>query len=203
MKPQNQNPAAAEPTAPAAPEAAKPDAQAGAAPEAGQGEGEPSALDRILKEANEWKKRAKDAEKAMNAQKKAEDEQKGEYKKLWESEKSRNENLVKGLMNRDVKSAVAGHGQKFGLVDAEALMKLAGGDMLQYDPETGAVDGVEAFIESNRAKYPYLFNAAKQPSINTSIPGGKVSQKVITADDIAKMSEKDRMAYMMQLMSKS
>jgi hypothetical protein len=142
---------------------------------------------RLLEESKKWKKRAIEAEKLLSDKQKAESEQQGNYKKLYEEAESRYKNLYKTTVKDKVKMSLSEHAVKSGCQNLDALLKLGNSELLEYDEGDGRVNGAELFIEDAKKNHPYLFSAPKTPTINPTTPGGVSSNKKLTAADIAKL----------------
>jgi ribosomal protein L19E len=151
---------------------------------------------RLLEESKNWKKRATQAEKELEDLKKKEAESQGQFKKLYEEEKKRNEEISKSYIRTQVKMSVDDLAKKAGCVNVEALMKLGNPELLEYNQENGNVYGADLFIEDAKKHHPYLFSAGvKPPTINPATPGGVVPGKKLTVAEILKLPPSEQKKY--------
>lgn len=159
---------------------------------------------RILEESKRWKSRASAAEKELSELKKKDAESQGQFKQLYEAEKKKNEDISKTLVRNQVRMSVDDLAKKAGCVNLETLMQIGNKQLLEFNEENGKVYGADLFIEDAKKNHPYLFTAgAKPPTINPATPGGVVTQKKLTAQEIAKLPPIEQQKYWMAAVSKS
>jgi hypothetical protein len=149
--------------------------------------------ERLLRESKEYKQKYLETKRALEGREKAEQEEKGRFKELYEAERQKNEQIRKMMVKSSVERSVAEHAVKAGCVNLEDLLKLGDTKLLQFDEESGTVMGVDLFVEDAKKRKPYLFTASKTPTINPSTPGGVAKDKPLTAMDIAKLPADQKM----------
>jgi len=158
--------------------------------------------ERLLQESKKYKSRAREAEKRLKEIETAKLQEQGQYKEMYEDVNNRYTELKNNLVHERKNNAVSSMASKYGCVDHSALLKLGNQDLLVYDDDNNNVDGVEAFVEDARRKYPYLFQNKVKPNLNQNVPAAgnqDFQPKKITAADIAKMPTQERMKYMLEL----
>lgn len=132
---------------------------------------------RLLEESKNWKTKYQDVkgkftqvEQDKSEQQRKDAEENGRYKLLWEDESKRRKTLEENQKRVGIKSAVNNVAAKMGCTSIDDLLKLGNMDALMYDETSGEVHGVESFIEEQKAKRPWLFQATGKPVINASLP---------------------------------
>lgn len=151
---------------------------------------------RILEESKKWKQRAGAAEKELQDLKKKEAESQGQYKKLYEEANAKAEALAKDKIRNSVKASVDELARKSGCVNLNTLMIVGNPELLEFNEENGKVYGADLFIEDAKKNHPYLFSAgAKPPTINPATPGGVVTKKKLTVQEIMKLPPQEQNKY--------
>lgn len=158
---------------------------------ADQGEGasdqtpdvDPAALkatnERLLLESKKNRENYLQVKKELDTQKKQALEEQGKFKELYEKSSADLTAMKKQAMVRDVNFALQKAAEKAGFVKPESILKFGNQELITYDENTGAVFGVEAFLESTKAEYPMLFGSQKHPVVNPQVPSA--NPKVGTA----------------------
>jgi hypothetical protein len=131
---------------------------------------EPEGGERLLRESKKWKERARKAEQELEKRRKREAQAQKKYEELYRESESKLEEMQRRQMQKDIRFAVARKGSELGLIDVDDLMAVAKADMLEYDPETGEVEGVESYLNEARKKKPYLFKSKPATGINPTAP---------------------------------
>jgi len=96
----------------------------------------------------------------------------GKYKELYEKATQDLVSLKKQITSTTVMSQVKSAAEKAGFVKPENILKFGNQSLLTYDEDSGAVYGVDAFLESAKVEYPQMFSAHKTPVINPVTPNG-------------------------------
>lgn len=154
---------------------------------------------RVLNESKSWKARALKAERERAEAQKAADEEKGNFKTLYETSQKELTTLKAKVIKSRVGSVVGQVASKSGCVDPDALMKLGNKDLIQFDEATEEVFGVDQFVEEAKKSMPYLFKAVSTPTINPSSPSGIVTAKKLSATDIAKLPYDERIRILTEM----
>jgi len=120
---------------------------------------------------------------------KAKLEQDGKYKELYEKSAADLANLKKQNMFQTVQNQLRSAAEKAGFVKPDTILKFGNQNLLTHDEESGAVYGIDAFIESVKQELPQLFTATKTPVINPMTPNGNLgnrakSLKELSTDEI-------------------
>ena len=157
--------------------------------------------DRLLNESKTNKERAQRAETELASLKQKSLQDQGQFKDLYESEKQKNETLMKSVVMNAVKSGVSEAGSKQGLVSVDAAMKLGNANLLQFDTEASQVQGVDAFMDDLKKSHPYLFKASGSPGFNPTVPGGTPpANGPLTAAQIAKLPQAEQNKILGEMM---
>jgi hypothetical protein len=147
---------------------------------------EDKAIDKALKEKNNWREKAKEEErKRLELEAKLADREKEElktkenFKELAEREKKRAEELEARLKQKDLdeerrfkESIVKKELKKNGIADdsVDTIMPLVKMDQVKYDPETKAVWGYEDQVKDLKTKLPTLFGTTGGQKPNQQPP---------------------------------
>jgi hypothetical protein len=75
----------------------------------------------------------------------------------------------------------------------DALLKLGNAELLEFDLDSGEVNGAELFIEDAMKSSPFLFANQKPISVNASTPGGAVAAKKYNKMSEMPKSELDKL----------
>lgn len=154
---------------------------------------------RLLNESKSWKARALKAERERADAQKAADEEKGNFKTLYETSQKELTTLKAKVIKSRVGSVVSQVAGKSGCVDPDALMKLGNKDLIQFDEATEEVFGVDQFVEEAKKSMPYLFKSVSTPTINPSTPSGIVTAKKLSASEIAKLPYEERVRILTEM----
>lgn len=146
---------------------------------------------RLLEESKKWKAKAREAQRKLDELETQKKEEQGKWKEAYEETKAQLTKFQEQVMKSNIRTEVTKKGAQYGLVDADDLMKVADASHLQYDPETGEVEGVEEYLESARKAKPYLFRKEPAANINPANPNGLAKKKSLSAQDASKLSSKD------------
>lgn len=131
---------------------------------------------RLLDESKKYKSNWQKIKEEQAAKEQKTLEEQGRYKDLYAQKDQEYKSLVQSLMREKVSSAVKMQASRYGCVDETALLKLGNSELLQYDEETQAVHGVDAYLEDAKTKFPFLFKQSQTPSVNNAQPQGVVTQ---------------------------
>jgi hypothetical protein len=140
---------------------------------------------RLLKESQEWKLKAQQEKREREKLVAKIDEEKGEYKKLYESAQSKLDQTVKKMVEKELRSSVREAAAKAGCIDVDLAFMAGDPKMLKFDEETGEVVGAELFIETVKKSKPHLFQNPSAARVNPSAPGG-TGTKTMTLNEILK-----------------
>lgn len=158
----------------------------------------PIVNDRLLAESKEWKLKAQSSKKELAAMKeqlagieRAKAEEQGQYKELYLKEKTRREEVEGSMVKAYVGNAVKAAASKLGCVDPEVALQLGNSSNLQFDEGSGEVHGVDQFLEELQKSKPFLFVAAKTPTINPTVPGGVPSVETVDTSKMTMDEHKD------------
>lgn len=144
---------------------------------------------RYKEERNVLKKEAAELRAKLEAREKAEQEQQGKYKELFEKSEARNKEILQKTAKAAIKAKIAEIAVKKGCQSVDALLKLGNAELLEFDIESGDVNGADLYIEDAMKSNPFLFSNGKQISVNASTPGGAVASKKITK--LSELSKSD------------
>lgn len=162
---------------------------------------EANASARLLEESKKFKTRALQAERELEKIRKAQAEESGRYKELYEKVESEKKELLGNMIKERVKSSVTEIAARAGCLDIDALLQLGPRDLLAYDEEQHRVDGVEAFVEQGKKLKPYLFNSAKPAAVNPATPSA-APVKTTTLADISKLPADQKYKIWAEAMNK-
>lgn len=126
--------------------------------------------ERLLSESKKFKQRAMAAERELKKLQEQALEEEGkavERAKYWEE---KYKTLNQQTMAQKIQSAIEAKARALGAPNPEAVVKLGNYDIIDYDPDSASVDGVEQFVDDVKKKYPVLFGQVKTPTINPSVP---------------------------------
>jgi rhamnose utilization protein RhaD (predicted bifunctional aldolase and dehydrogenase) len=152
-----------------------------------------ASAERLLQESKKFKERAFKAEKELESIKKAQLTQQGEYKRLYEEAQTKLEQMKKSVVREKVSSTLAAEAAKLGCVAPDAVLKLVNGELLQFDEDTATVYGADVALGEVKQKYPMLFQKQATAVINPSTPNGVDKEKKLTAADIAKLPQHQKL----------
>lgn len=159
-----------------------------------------STNERLLDESKRYKSQSREFKEKLDSQQKQTLEEQGKYKELYEGMQQKYQEQEDRRMKLAVKSAVKEHAVKAGCVDPEALLKLSDVSMLQYDPETDTVSGMDLLVDRGKKDFSYLFKSQINPSINPAAPGGaSLGTGKLTASEIAKMDPTQRQKLLVEM----
>lgn len=146
---------------------------------------------RLLRESQEWKLKAQTEKREREKLLAKMDEEKGEYKKLYEDTQSKLSETMRKMVEKELKAAVKDAATKAGCVDVEAAFMMGDHKLLKLDEEAGEVVGADLFIESVKKTKPYLFQSQSQTRVNPAAPGG-VGTKTLTPADVARLKAEEK-----------
>lgn len=141
---------------------------------------EESPNERLLKESKKWKEKFQGAAKELEALRlekeeraRQEQEEQGRYRELYEKTRSDLEKERGAVREERRNSQIRVKAQEMGCKDVDAALRLGDMQLLQYDDDSRAYHGVDAFLEQLKESRPYLFEIRSTPTINPKVPGGK------------------------------
>jgi hypothetical protein len=157
-----------------------------------------STNNRLLDENKKHKSSRQDWQEKYESREKADLEKQGEYKALYEKRNQQLEELKTGVVRERVKSAIGAEAMKMGCANVETLMHVIDPSFVQYDEESGKVDGASLAVEKAAAEHAYLFKPQTKPVVNPVLPGGQVATgpQSYTAQEIAKLPIDERIAVL-------
>lgn len=144
---------------------------------------------RLLKESQEWKLKAQQEKREREKLIAKMDEEKGEYKKLYESAQSKLDQTVKKMVEKELRVSVKEAASKAGCIDVDLAFMAGDPKMLKFDEDTGEVVGAELFIESVKKAKPHLFANPVTSRINQAAPGGVVTKQLTPAEALRQKGE--------------
>lgn len=133
--------------------------------------------ERVLKESNDYKTRAKAAEEKLSEAEKAKLEQDGKLSELLNREREEKEKLLEELtqnksvvLKEKLRAEVAKHAKDAHNVD-RLLEVRDHRSLLKIDDATLSVEGVEDFVKKVRETDPYLFRKKSMDPGDNTPPG--------------------------------
>ncbi len=162
---------------------------------------------RLLKESKKHREKYLAAQSELDNLKKEKLESQGEYKKMaelalqkYQDAEARYNTLKQSLYHQNVRAALAEVAAKAGaILPAEDLLRIGKSDVIVFDEDTQVVHGVELFLDDLKKNKPGLFSQVKPPVVNPAQPGGVITQKKLTAMDIAKLPHAERMQVLLKM----
>lgn len=156
--------------------------------------------DRVLKESNKWKHRALAAEQKVESSERETLESQAKWKELYEQTRTKYEEAQQREVSLKLGNAVTKKASEVGCLNVDDLMSLGDTSLLNYDPETGEVHGVDMFVEQAKATKPYLFSSKVPSSVNSTLPSGGLKVEP-GKEDYSKLS-KDAILERLQALDK-
>lgn len=145
---------------------------------------------RLLNESKKYKEQFKTVKQELDSYKKQQLEEQGRWQEIAQQKEQELQQFQEAFITEKVNASLSRAAEKSGCIDIDALMKLGDHDLLEFDEETMAIGGVDAFIENAKHKYSFLFRNTQVPQVNSMRPGGPVQEpKAYTAQDIAKIKD--------------
>lgn len=148
---------------------------------------------RYKEERNALKKETAELRAKLEAREKAEQEQQGKYKELFEKSEAQRREVIQKTAKVAIKAKISELATKKGCQSVDALLKLGNAELLEFDLDSGDVNGAELFIEDAMKSSPFLFANQKQISVNASTPGGAVAAKKYNKMSEMPKSELDKL----------
>ena len=147
---------------------------------------------RLLRESQQWKSRAQAKEREKEESEKAQMVSQQEWKKLAEKYQNENKELKESRRRDRIRAAVHDLALRAGCVNVEDLLRVGNQTLMEYDDDSGEVNGADIFVEETRRLKPYLFQTSKnKPSTINSVTPGSVPEKRINASEVAAMKPSD------------
>lgn len=153
--------------------------------------------DRLLNESKKHKEAAQLAKKEaaelrakLESIEKAKAEEQGKYKELFEKSEASRQEMMQKVAKATIKSKIGELATKKGCQNLDALLKLGNSSLLEFDIDSGEVNGADLYIEDAMKNFDFLFSSKKQLTVNGATPGGAAPTKKITK--LSDLSVNDR-----------